>query len=180
VVGVACCCLAAFVIGLGTYYANRPPATPVLVTVVRPTHAATAPANFFATVAPRSVTTETLQALEDATIPPSDLREEAMRLKGIANIPITPSLTAANYPLGTELPFFVSNTDTQATFTITARLLYKTANAYFFSDDSVGVDQQGVQSLMDTFQNPIYPTDLGFFGSQWTPGVPGDPRLYIL
>ena len=133
-----------------------------------------------ATPAAGGVTTETLQALEAAVIPPSDLRQEAMRFKGIANIPITPSLDAPNYPLGADLPFFVSNTDTQATFTITAKLVYKTTNAYFFSDDSVGVDQQGVQSLLDTFQTKLYPTDLAFFGSQWTPGVPGDPRVYIL
>ncbi len=132
------------------------------------------------TSASAGVTTETLQALEAATIPASDLRLEAMRLKGIASIPITPSLTAANYAVGTDLPFFALNSDTQVTFTITAHLIYKTANAYFFSDDSVNFDSGAVQALMDNFQTKIYPTDLNFFGSQWTPGIPGDPRVYVL
>ena len=146
------------------------------------TPVATAPATAPATGSPAAagVTTETLQALEAAVIPPSDLRLEAMRLKAIASIPITLSLSAADYPIGTHLPFFVLNSDTQVTFTITARLLDKTANTYFFSDDSVSADPAAVQSLMNTFQNKIYPTDLNFFGNQWTPGIPGDPRLYVL
>ncbi len=152
----------------------------VTAPVLTPAVTAAATATAASTAASTVVTTDTLAALEAATIPASDLRLEAMRLKGIASIPITPSLAAPDYPVGADLPFFALNNDTQVTFTVTARLIYKTANAYFFSDDSVSVDPNAVKGLLDEFQNKLYPTDLNFFGSQWTPGVPGDPRVYIL
>jgi immune inhibitor A len=164
--------------------ANTTPTPPAATAAVSTTPGAAATSavttTAATTIAAGGATTDTLQALEAAVIPASDLREEAMRLKGIPSIPITPSLTANDYPVGTDLPFFVLNGDTEVTFTITARLISKTANAYFFSDDSVNVNASAVQDLVNTFQTKIYPTDLNFFGNQWTPGVPGDPRLYIL
>ena len=37
-----------------------------------------------------------------------------------------------------------------------------------------------MKSLMDTFENKIYPTDREFFGSEWTPGVDNDPHIYVV
>jgi immune inhibitor A len=123
---------------------------------------------------------DTLQTLENEQIPPSDLRELAMRLKGTGNIPEVVASAPANYPVGQELKFNASNEDTNATFQVQAKLIYETANAYFFAQDGTHVDNQAVKSMVDTFQNKIYPTDRSFFGSEWTPGVDDDPRLYIL
>ena len=123
---------------------------------------------------------DTLQTLDDAVIPPSDLRLEAMRLKGIGNIPEVVSSTPANYQVGQELTFNASNQDTNATFQVQAKLIYVTANVYFFAQDGIGADPAAVKKLVDTFQTSIYPTDRAFFGSEWNPGVDGDPHLYIL
>jgi immune inhibitor A len=123
---------------------------------------------------------DTLQTLENEQIPPSDLRELAMRLKGTGNIPEVVASAPANYPVGQELKFNASNEDTNATFQVQAKLIYETTNAYFFAQDGTHVDNQAVKSMVDTFQNKIYPTDRSFFGSEWTPGVDDDPRLYIL
>ena len=129
---------------------------------------------------PVAGSSDTLQTLEDEPIPASDLREEAMRLKGIANIPEVVASAPANYAVGQELQFNASNEDTNATFQVQAKLIYETDNAYFFAQDGTRVDNQAVKSLVDTFQNKIYPTDREFFGSEWTPGVDDDPHLYIL
>ena len=55
-----------------------------------------------------------------------------------------------------------------------------TDHAYFWIEDGVYFDQQEVDDLMDAFENKIYPTTREFFGSEWTPGVDGDPHIYIV
>ena len=37
-----------------------------------------------------------------------------------------------------------------------------------------------MRDIAETFETQIYPTTRAFFGSEWTPGVDGDPHLYIL
>jgi hypothetical protein len=76
--------------------------------------------------------------------------------------------------------FNVLNSETNANFKVTATLVYATENVYFFAENGVRVDTEAVKSLVDDFQNKTYPTDREFFGSEWTPGVDGDPRVYIL
>ena len=130
------------------------------------------------TAAPGSV--ETLELLTNAEIPQRDLRLLAMRLKGITDIPEVVSEVAADHPIGTVLEFNATNNDTLSDFTLSAELLYKTENVYFFSEVGVDVNLDDVQALVDTFQNQAYPTNRQFFGSEWNPGIDGDPRLYIL
>ena len=125
-------------------------------------------------------TGETLTALEDEIIPESNLRELAIRLRGIPDIPETVSDTPADYALGTTLTFNASNSDTDENFTVDATLLYKTENVYLFIEDGVSVDEEAFKALVDNFQNETYPTDREFFGSEWNPGIDGDPRLFIL
>lgn len=123
---------------------------------------------------------DTLTALQSADIRVSDLRELAQELRGLPNIPETVSAQPADHPLETELEFNVSNDDTNSNFTVQARLIYKTDNAYFFAESDLAIDEAEVQQLMDEFQTRAYATNREFFGSEWTPGVDGDPRLYIL
>ena len=42
------------------------------------------------------------------------------------------------------------------------------------------IPPRDLSDLADSFENQIYPTDRAFFGSEWTPGVDGDPHIYIL
>jgi hypothetical protein len=130
------------------------------------------------TLEPGSV--ETLELLVNEEIPQRDLRQLAMRFKGIADIPETISDAAPDHPIGTVLDFTATNNDSLADFTVTAELLYKTENVYFFSEQGVNVDLDDVEAMVDTFQQQAYPTNRQFFGSEWNPGVDGDPRLYIL
>jgi hypothetical protein len=123
---------------------------------------------------------DTLVTLESADVRPRNLRELAGRLKGIRDIPETVSAAPANHAAGDELEFNVLNSETNASFKVTATLVYATANVYFFAENGVRVDTEAVKRLVDDFQNKTYPTNREFFGSEWTPGVDGDPRLYIL
>lgn len=185
---VACCCLIALAMmvlgGLFVFQAGRvfstevgpfiteaaiedtPTPRPVIITTPVPT--------------PLPGSSDTLQILEDELLPYNDLRLLSMRLRGIPDIPEVVSTTPADHPIGTQLQFFVSNTDTNETFEITAELVYKTENVYFFAGEGVDVNQRRVEALVDEFQNKVYPTNREFFGSEPNPGVDGDPRLYIL
>lgn len=122
---------------------------------------------------------DTLQTLSEATIEPRDLRALVERFKGI-DIPATVSAQPADHQVGDVVEFTASNTDTNEPFTVKARLVYRTDNAYFFADEEVAVNEDAVKRLMDDFQQNTYPTNREFFGSEWNPGVDGDPRLYIL
>ena len=123
---------------------------------------------------------DTLEALYAAVIPPNDMREVAIRIKGIDDIPEVVSETPADHPIGAQMDFWVSNSDTMETFPVTAELIYKTDNVYFFAEVGVFADEGDVQDMVDNFQQNVYPTNREFFGSEWNPGVDGDPRLYIL
>jgi hypothetical protein len=57
---------------------------------------------------------------------------------------------------------------------------YATPHVYFWVGESVTVSDADIRTLVDRFENSIYPTDRNFFGTEWTPGIDGDPHLYIL
>jgi hypothetical protein len=59
-------------------------------------------------------------------------------------------------------------------------LQYITDHTYFWIQDGISYDDQDLQSLAEAFESKIYPTNREFFGREWTPGIDGDPRLYIV
>jgi hypothetical protein len=123
---------------------------------------------------------ETLASLEAAQVPVSDLVELAGRLGGKGEVPRVVATGAEQIALGTTKVFNVSNTDTDENFTVTASLRYATAHVYFWVENGVPVDDDELRALVDRFESKTYPTDREFFGSEWTPGVDGDPHLYML
>lgn len=123
---------------------------------------------------------DTLAALEAIEVPARDLREIAVRLRGIEEVPEVVATAPADWPIGQELTFNASNTDTNENFTLDATLIYKSDNVYFFSETGLDVDEGEVRALVDDFQQNAYATNREFFGEEWNPGVDGDPRLYIL
>jgi len=130
---------------------------------------------------PAAEADETLQALAEAEIPGADLHELGTRFLGIpADTPHVASTTNPDYPVGTLRRFTVSNVDTDEQFEITAELKYKTAHVYMWVEEDVEVDEDALQEAAELFETHSYPTDREFFGSEWTPGVDGDPHLSIL
>ncbi len=123
---------------------------------------------------------DTLETLHNAVIPDNNLRELAIRLKGLPDIPETVSDSPANYQEGDEVQFWVSNEETHASTQITARLIYASENVYFFAEEGVSANRADVKATVDDFQANTYVTNREFFGSEWNPGVDGDPHLYIL
>ena len=125
------------------------------------------------------VSTETLDTLKSALVPENDPYEIACRLQGKCNLPKT--LPAApEYKVGDKKNFWVTNVNTNENFEIEATLRYITPHTYFWAESNLTVDSGDLKRLMDTFEEKIYPTDREFFGSEWTPGVDGDPHIYMI
>jgi immune inhibitor A len=129
---------------------------------------------------PEEVSYDTLAVLKNNRVPAGDWRDEAIRLKGIPDIPEVVSTTPASYSLGDMVDFFVTNAGTRESWELSARLVYTTENVYFFVESGLQVNDSDVKSLVDEFQRETYPTNREFFGSEWIPGVDGDPRMYML
>ena len=129
-------------------------------------------------IPPEQVSDETSKTLEDTDVPVNDLRDLACKLEGKCNIPET--VPSGPYKVGDKQTFWVNNGDTHENFQVNATLKYVTGHSYFWAEDGTDVNTNDMKALMDTFENKIYPTDRAFFGSEWTPGVDGDPHIYVL
>ena len=123
---------------------------------------------------------ETRNTLETALNPNNDPRELALKLKGIKDIPETLSEPPTVYKIGDQKEFNVINTDTNENFKIQADLAYATEHAYLWIQQGVKSDKARVKNLVEAFESKIYPTNREFFGSEWTPGIDGDPHLFIV
>ncbi len=183
-----CLCLAAMTVGGAALLFARNSETPSSATpgggvqgwevatptplVVRPT---LAPG-----ITPTPVSTETLRTLEESIVPNNDPVDLARRLGGVPDVPLTVTPPPRPFQVGDRQTFWVSNVDDNTNFQVEATLRYVTDHAYFWIEDGVEYDETDLQNLAEAFENKIYPTDRAFFGSEWTPGVDGDPHIYIL
>jgi len=122
---------------------------------------------------------DTLYILENTFIPINDPIDLAHRLLGLDDLSPTLAPPASFYIVGAQQEFWVENGDVE-NFQIHATLRYVTEHAYFWIEDVVQYKERDLSTLANTFENKIYPTDRAFFGSEWTPGVDGDPHIYIL
>ena len=187
VIGACGCAMIAGMYALGLYLDNvqedfnlfasntSPTSTPV---VIRPTiETSSSQAGADQKVIPGN---ESLNTLRNSEVPINDLRDLAYRLQGIKDIPLTVGPPLNSFELGNQQEFWVSNVDANEFFQVSASLEYITDHLYFWIQDGVYFDPEDVKLLAETFENEIYPTNREFFGSEWTPGVDGDPHLYIL
>jgi hypothetical protein len=122
---------------------------------------------------------QTLATLIEAIVPASDKLELAARLDGLANPPRVAAETAAPIPVGTVRTFWGSNVDTDEQFQADLELVYAGDHVYFWAEEGLGVNLDDVEYLVEEFESKAYPTNREFFGSEWNPGVDGDPRLHM-
>ena len=154
--------------------------SPSLLTEIPTQGLQTTPAQITPSVISSSSPELVLKTLNDTTIPENNLIELAERLQGKKNISPTQPAPARFYQIGDQESFWVSNVDNNENFKVDTTLQYITDHAYFWVENGTPFKQKDLQELGDTFEKKIYPTDREFFGSEWTPGVDGDPHIYIL
>jgi hypothetical protein len=123
--------------------------------------------------------TQTLRALQEAVVPARDRADLARRLLGVTAIPAPPT-TPPVFKVGDQKAFNVVNLDTNEPFTVQTALLYETAHSYWWFEVGYAADLARVQQAAETFETVIYPTVRRYFGSEASPGIDGDVRLYIV
>jgi hypothetical protein len=187
VIGIAVllCCICLLVAGMagyGYYVFTQVSATEVSIPPAPPIYDNVTPTGETELFRPDEdlISTETVEKLSQSIVPENDVYELACRLQGKCNISKTLSAPAAPLAVGTVQKFWLLDANTNKNFQINAELLYVTPLTYFWAEEGVQVDENEVKDLMDTFDQKIIPTDREFFGSEWTPGVDGDPHIYVI
>jgi len=123
---------------------------------------------------------QTLRLLSDIEVPVNDPIELAKRFRGLSDIPRVLVESADLIPVGSVQSFWAGDNDKNINFQVQAELVYATEHVYFWIEQGVKYDLNDVVALVDDFECQTYPTNRAFFGSEWTPGVDGDPHIYIL
>jgi hypothetical protein len=122
----------------------------------------------------------TLSTFNNTIVPMNDPIGLVKRLNGEVQIPTQLDSPIRLYTLEDREKFWVLDSDGNQSKQIQATLRYITDHAYFWVEDDVRYNPDSMKSLLETFENKIYPTNHNFFGSEWSPGVDADPRIFIL
>ena len=127
-----------------------------------------------------SISSETVDTLENAIVPENDPRVLACRLDGKCGVPEVMATSASPRSVGEQQNFWVHDLDTNENNEVQATLRYITPHVYFWVQDGLDIDQGEMKKLVDTFEDQMYPTNREFFGGEWSPGIDGDEHIYIL
>jgi immune inhibitor A len=123
---------------------------------------------------------DTLTTMENTLVPPRDRLDLARRLLGITNIPVPPTVAPPQLEVGDVRTFWADDVSQDRSFQVDAELVYKTAHVYMFVEVGYQVSSDAIKRSADRFENVIYPRVHEVFGSEWSPGIDGDPHLYVL
>ncbi|MEA3407609.1 MAG: immune inhibitor A [Chloroflexota bacterium] len=74
----------------------------------------------------------------------------------------------------------MGNLDSARMYQITATLRVQTDLVQMWVEQGLEVDEDELAHSAHFFEEQIYPTNHDYFGSEWSPGIDGDPHLIIL
>jgi immune inhibitor A len=130
---------------------------------------------------PLAIEDETARVLANSTLPERDLFDLAHRLQGLPEpLDWQPPQSPPQYELGDVVDFWIHDEQSNQFFTSTATLAYATSHAYWWVEEGYEIPAQDLRRSAENFENKTYPTDHSYFGSEWDPGIDGDPHVYIL
>lgn len=118
------------------------------------------------------------EELLDEIVPQVSLSDVAVRLGILEIAPTIPQTPIKQYVAGDSRDFIVSGDDED--FTITATLEKITPHSYIWVEDGLWYDIVDMEKFAGEFENKIYPLNQRLFGSEWSPGIDGDPHIVIL
>jgi immune inhibitor A len=121
----------------------------------------------------------TMTALEEAIIPARDRVLLAQQLLGVG--PIDPPPTEPEiHEVGDRKSFKALNTSANRIFQFEAELLAIGEHVYIWVDTRGEVEPEAALALADAFDSTIYPGVRDLWGTEESPGIDGDPRVYAL
>lgn len=119
-----------------------------------------------------------LAALSQSQVPPRDLRDLTIRLKGLADIPVV--VSRPEEAIGDQQSFWYKNHDTNQSEEIKAQLVYRSAALNLWFQEGQQPDMAKIEAAAAILENQILPTDRTHFGTEWQPGIDGDVRFNVL
>ncbi len=124
-------------------------------------------------------------ALVRNTLPPADPFDLSRRVKGRDGLPAQLFEPVRTSPpaedVGTAREFWTYDDQHKVNVRVTATLRLLTDHAkWWVANDVTTVADDPLRATADTFESRIYPTDRKSFGSEWSPGIDGDPRINVL
>ncbi len=127
-----------------------------------------------------SLPPSTAEALTQASLPARDRVQLARQLLGVTDIP-APPIVPVKYRLGDVKAFVVSDSSEDVVSTIDARLVGIGEHILVWVDvNYADVRADQMQQLVDAFDTFIYPKVRGLWGSEASPGIDGDTRVFAL
>ncbi|GAC1398203.1 MAG: immune inhibitor A [Chloroflexota bacterium] len=88
--------------------------------------------------------------------------------------------SSPTYRVGHRAQFFVLGEDKGSYFKMHATVRAKTAHMYLYVQDGLLLNDAKVKAAASHFEHSIYGADRALFGSEWRPGVDGDPHIICL
>lgn len=111
--------------------------------------------------------------------PPRDRVELARRVFGLGELPAPPA-SAPDWQPGDALTFNVTNEEQNRSFPVTATLRAGGRHIWLWVEQGVELDATRLQALAQLFDDQVHGPLRALFGSENSPGVDGDPRVYAL
>ena len=114
--------------------------------------------------------------------PDRDLVELArsLRLKTATPIERIVGPPSGEFEVGRIDDFWLTSLDPVAVYSREFVLRHVSPNAYWYVQEGLNVSDDQVVRGAEGFENDLYPRTTELWGTEWKPGVDGDPRLTIL
>lgn len=110
---------------------------------------------------------------------PEDARVSLLvKLGGLPSVPLFPRKPLIYYDEGQMREFFVQRGEEWER--VATRLAVKTVHVMFWVEEGVEYDAETLVRLVETFEEDVIPRNRALFGTEWTPGVDGDPLINVL
>jgi immune inhibitor A len=105
---------------------------------------------------------------------------DELRLHSTRSLPHVAHTNAPTEPVGHQEKFNVLSEDNNNYFSLDATIHVETPHLYIYVQKGLKFDDAKAQASANFFEKHIYPTNHKFFGTEWTPGVDGDPHIICL
>lgn len=147
------------------------------------TSATVPPVASSSTPAPSATPTPTPDEMEQLAAAARLPRDQMALFRALAGGPDVPELarsTPLDVSIGHTKEFWVANTAENTNYAVVAELRYIGPVVLMYVEQGAEVEQTALEAAASQFEQQIYPRTRALFGSEWQPGVDGDPRIVIL
>ena len=125
---------------------------------------------------------DALSVADDFPVPPDrDLFRLAMELlPGVGNVNPVVRESSPALEAGHRETFKLVDLESLELYESDFELRLVSPNAYWFVEEGVDTSPEDLERSALEFEELIYPKVTGTFGTEWKPGLDGDPHLYIM